>query len=315
MKAIIYNRYGGPEVLESHEIPDPKPKSHEVLIKIETISLNPVDAKAVRGGFRPISDLLKFPRITGTDFSGVIIETGKNVSGFKVGDSVYGWSNPLTNNGSASEMLCISEKSIALAPKNISLDEASALPCGALTSLIALRDLASIRSGYKILINGSSGGTGSMALQIAKIFGGEVTAVTSPRNSERIMKDFSPDHIIDYTKNDFIESENTYDVIFDVQGNKSFNDVENCLTSNGIYITTQPNIYNSIDFAKSLIARKKSKIVICRSKTSDLSHIRIWVEEGKIKPVIEKIYEFDQFRDAYEHLATGRVKGKLLLKI
>ena len=315
MKAVIYNHYGGLEVLEFQEVSDPKPKPYEVLIKIASISLNPVDAKARRGGFRPVSDLLKFPRVTGTDFSGVIIETGKNVSGFKVGDSVYGWSNPLVNGGSASEMITISEKSIALAPQNINLEEASALPCGALTSLIALRDLASIRSGYKILINGSSGGTGTMALQIAKIFGGEVTAVTSPRNSERIIKDFNPDHIIDYTKSSFIESDNKYDVIFDVQGNKSFNDVENCLTSNGIYITTQPNIYNSIDIAKSFLSKKKSKIVICKSKTSDLSHIRIWVEEGKIKPVIEKVYEFDQYREAYEHLESGRVKGKLLLRI
>jgi|TARA_B110000483_G_scaffold214431_1_gene264282 NADPH:quinone reductase-like Zn-dependent oxidoreductase len=315
MKAIIYNRYGGPEVLESQEIPDPKPKSHEVLIKVESISLNPVDAKARQGGFKPISNLLRFPRTTGTDFSGAITEIGKNVSGFKVGDSVYGWSNPLVNNGSASEMLTISEKSIALAPNNINLTDVPALPCGALTSLIALRDLAPIRDGHKILINGSSGGTGTMALQVAKIFGGEVTAVTSSRNSERIMNDFEPDHIIDYTKNNFIESNNTYDVIFDVQGNKSFNEVEKCLTANGIYITTQPNIYNSIDFAKSFLSRKKSKIVICRSKTSDLNHIRIWVEEGKIKPVIEKVYEFDQFKEAYEHLATGRVKGKLILKI
>jgi NADPH:quinone reductase-like Zn-dependent oxidoreductase len=315
MKAIVYSNYGGPEVLKLKDIETPKPKPSEVLVKVEAISLNPVDAKARRGGFRPMSDLLKFPRVTGTDFSGVIIETGKNVSGFKVGDSVYGWANPLINNGSAAEMLTISEKSIALVPSNINLAESSAFPCGALTSLIVLRDLASIRDGHKILINGSSGGTGTMALQIAKILGGEITAVTSSRNSERIKNDFNPDYIIDYTKSDFIKDDKKYDVIFDVQGNKSFNEIQECLTSNGIYITTQPSIYNSIDVARSILSKKKSKIVIVRSKTSDLNHIRIWVEEGKIKPVIEKVYEFDQFKEAYEHLATGRVKGKILLKI
>ena len=116
MKAIVYSNYGGPEVLKLKDIETPKPKPNEVLVKVEAISLNPVDAKARRGGFRPMSDLLKFPRVTGTDFSGVIIETGKNVSGFKVGDSVYGWANPLINNGSAAEMLTISEKSIVTPP-------------------------------------------------------------------------------------------------------------------------------------------------------------------------------------------------------
>ena len=315
MKAVVYDTYGGPEVLEIRDVPIPRPKANEALIKVDSISLNPVDAKARRGGFRPISDLLKFPRITGTDFAGVITETGSGVSGFKVGDVVYGWAQPLLYNGSAAEMVCISEKAIALAPNNISLSEASALPCGALTSLISLRDLAPIRNGHKVLINGASGGTGTMATQIAKIFGGEITVVTSPNNSERIKNDYKPDRIIDYTKDDFVDLEDQYDVIFDVQGNKAINEVEHCLTSNGIYITTQPSIYSSIDAVKSVLSKKKSKIVICRSRTSDLNIIRLWVEENKIKPAIEKVYDFDQFKDAYEHLATGRVKGKLILKI
>ena len=315
MKAVVYNNYGGPEVLEIQDILTPQPKSHEVLVKVDSISLNPVDAKARRGGFRPISDLLKFPRITGSDFSGVITETGSRVSGFKVGDLVYGWAQPLLNNGSAAELVCISEKAIALAPKNISLSEASALPCGALTSLISLRDLAPIRNGHKVLINGASGGTGTMATQIAKIFGGEITVVTSPNNSERIMNDFKPDRIIDYTKEDFAILGDQYDVIFDVQGNKAINEIEQCLTSNGIYITTQPSIYSTIDAAKSIFSKKKSKTVICRSRTSDLNLIKLWVEENKIKPVIEKVYNFDQFREAYDHLATGHVKGKILLTI
>ena len=315
MKAVVYNTYGGPEVLKIQDVSIPKPKSNEVLIKVDSISLNPVDAKARRGGFRPMSDLLKFPRITGSDFAGIITETGNRVSGFKVGDAVYGWAQPLLNNGSAAEMVCISEKAIALAPNNISLSEASAIPCGALTSLISLRDLAPIRNGHKVLINGASGGTGTMATQIAKIFGGEITVVTSPNNSERIKNDYKPDRIIDYTKDDFVNLEDQYDVIFDVQGNKAINEVEHCLTSNGIYVTTQPSIYSSIDVVKSVLSKKKSKIVICRSRTSDLNMIRLWVEENKIKPAIEKVYDFDQFKDAYEHLATGHVKGKLILKI
>ena len=210
----------------------------------------------------------------------------------------------------------ISQKSIALAPKNIDLEHSAAIPQAANTSLLALRNIASLRKGHKLLINGASGGVGTIALQIASIYEAETTAVTSYRNIDWIKEEFKPQNIIDYAKEDFTNLNEKYDVIFDANGNKSFPDVEKCLNSNGVYVTTKNNIYNQIDFIKQFVKNKKSRVVLsAKSTTSSLDMFRMWVEDGKLKPIIEKIYSFDQFSEAYAHLAEGRTKGKIILNI
>ena len=315
MKAIVYNSYGDIESLEIAEINEPRPSSNEVVVKVRAISLNPVDLKKMRGGFKLITNVKKFPKIMGCDFSGEIIEIGKDVGAFKVGDNVFGMTDILFA-GSAAEKIKISQKSIALAPKNISLEDSAAIPQVANTSLLALRDLASIRQGHKLLINGASGGVGTIALQIASIYEAKITAVTSYRNIDWINESFKTENVIDYTKDDFTNLDEKYDIIFDVNGNKSFIDVEKCLTSNGVYVTTKNNVFNQIDFVKQIIKRKKSKVVLSgKSTTSSLDVFRMWTEDGKLKPIIEKTYSFDEFKKAYEYLSTGRAKGKLILTI
>ena len=183
----------------------------------------------------------------------------------------------------------ISQKSIALAPKNIDLEHSAAIPQAANTSLLALRNIASLRKGHKLLINGASGGVGTIALQIASIYEAETTAVTSYRNIDWIKEEFKSQNIIDYTKEDFTNLNEKYDVIFDANGNKSFPDVEKCLNSNGVYVTTKNNIYNQIDFIKQFVKNKKSRVVLsAKSTTSSLDMFRMWVEDGKLKPIIEE---------------------------
>ena len=315
MKAIVYHRYGDFNSLEIGEIPKPIPNSNEVIVKVKAISLNPVDLKKMRGGFKPITNIKKFPITIGADFSGEITEIGTNVGAFKVGDKVFGMTFILFE-GSAADEIKISQKRIALAPNNIDLIEAASIPQVANTSLLSLRDHGSLRRGHKLLINGASGGVGTMALQIANIFEAETTAVASFRNADRIKKDFNPHKVIDYTAEDFTQLDEKYDLIFDVNGNRSFNEVEKCLNTNGIYITTLVNIYNQIDFIKQFTKRKKSKVVISgATTTSNLNLFRMWIEDGKVKPVIDKIYEFDDYKEAYEYLDSGRAKGKIILKI
>ena len=271
MKAIGYNSYGDIDNLEILEVAEPRPKRSEVIVKIEAVSLNPVDIKKMQGGFKPITNLNKFPIFTACDFSGEITEIGRDVGAFKVGDKVFGMTDILFN-GSAAEKIKISQKLISLVPKNIKLHEAAAIPQVANTSLLALRNIASIRKGHKILINGASGGVGSFAIQMAKIYETEITAVTSDRNYEWIKNDFNID------------------------------------------VTTKNNIYNNIDVAKQLFQRKKSRVVLSgRTSTANLDLFRMWIEDGKIKPIIEKIFSFDQYLDAYNHLKSGRAKGKILL--
>ena len=202
MKALIYYSYGDIDTLEVGEINEPRPNSNEVVVKVKAISLNPVDLKKMRGGFKLITNIKKFPKVVGCDFSGEIIEIGKDVGAFKVGDNVFGMTDILFS-GSAAEKIKISQKSIALAPKNIDLEHSAAIPQAANTSLLALRNIASLRKGHKLLINGASGGVGTIALQIASIYEAETTAVTSYRNIDWIKEEFKPQNIIDYTKEDF----------------------------------------------------------------------------------------------------------------
>ena len=315
MKALIYYSYGDIDSLEVGEINEPRPNNNEVVVKVRAISLNPVDLKKMNGGFKPITNIKKFPKIVGCDFSGEIVEIGKDVGAFKVGDNVFGMTDVLFS-GSAAEKIKISQKSIALAPKNIDLEQAAAIPQVTNTCLLALRNIASLRKGHKLLINGASGGVGTIALQIASIYEAETTAVTSYRNVDWIKNEFKTQNVIDYTKEDFTNLDEKYDVIFDANGNRSFPDVEECLTANGVYVTTKNNVYNQIDFVKQFIKRKKSRVVLsAKSTTSSLDMFRMWVEDEKLKPIIEKTYLFDQFIDAYKYLAEGRTKGKIVLKI
>ena len=293
MKAIGYNSYGDIDNLEILEVAEPRPKRSEVIVKIEAVSLNPVDIKKMQGGFKPITNLNKFPIFTACDFSGEITEIGRDVGAFKVGDKVFGMTDILFN-GSAAEKIKI--------------------PQVANTSLLALRNIASIRKGHKILINGASGGVGSFAIQMAKIYETEITAVTSDRNYDWIKNDFNIDDVVDYTKEDILSSSKKYDIVFDANGNLSFPYASKMLSANGIYVTTKNNIYNNIDVAKQLFQRKKSRVVLSgRTSTANLDLFRMWIEDGKIKPIIEKIFSFDQYLDAYNHLKSGRAKGKILL--
>ena len=315
MKAIGYNSYGGIDKLQILEVESPKPKRHEVAVKVSAISINPVDLKKMRGGFKPITSIKKFPIITACDFSGEIVEIGNDVGAFKVGDKVFGMQDILFN-GSAAEKITISQKYISLAPNNFELSDSAAIPQVGNTSLLALRNIASLRKGHKLLINGASGGVGTFALQMAKIYEANITAVTSDRNIEWIKNEFDIENIIDYTKTDITDTSDKYDIIFDANGNLSFPKISNSLSANGIYVTTKFNIYNNIDTAKQFFKRKKSRTVLSgRTSTSNLDMFRMWMEDGKLKPVIEKTYSFDQYHEAYEHLSSGRAKGKLLIKI
>ena len=315
MRAIGYNSYGGIDKLQILEVESPKPKRHEVAVKVSAISINPVDLKKMRGGFKPITSIKKFPIITACDFSGEIVEIGNDVGAFKVGDKVFGMQDILFN-GSAAEKITISQKYISLAPNNFELSDSAAIPQVGNTSLLALRNIASLRKGHKLLINGASGGVGTFALQMAKIYEADITAVTSDRNIEWIKNEFDIENIIDYTKTDITDTSDKYDIIFDANGNLSFPKISNSLSINGIYVTTKFNIYNNIDTAKQFFKRKKSRTVLSgRTSTSNLDMFRMWMEDGKLKPVIEKTYSFDQYHEAYEHLSSGRAKGKLLIKI
>lgn len=235
MKAVVYRKYGKPEVLELADIPQPKIKAHEVLVEVHTAALNPVDCE-IRKGRARIATGNKFPRIPGSDFSGKIVEKGARVSGFEIGEEVYGMSKTLKG-GSYAEYLAISTAEIGRKPEDLDFNEAASIPLAALTALQGMRDLAKLSEGQHVFLHGASGGVGVYAIQIAKALGAKVTATCSYRNVDRL-KELGADTVIDYTKGNILDNENRFHLFYDIYGNQSFLKTRHLLESSGYYVST-----------------------------------------------------------------------------
>ena len=318
MKAFVYERYGSPEVLELREIEKPIPSDEEVLVRVHATSVNPVEWHTMTGLFlaRLTGGLLK-PKETrlGVDFAGVVEAVGKNVKDFQIGDEVFGG-----RNGAFAEYVCV-RKAIALKPTNISFQQAAALPVAALTALQGLRDHGKIRPGSKVLINGASGGVGTFAVQIAKALGAEVTAVCSTPNVE-LAKSLGADQVVDYTKEDFTRSGQRYDLLLDIAGSRSWSQYKRILTKDAILVIvgakTKNRIIGPLNHVinlklASLGASQKVAFFIAQFKREDFAVLRELVETGKVTPVIDRQYEFDELPEAMRYLGTGHARGKIVV--
>ncbi len=316
MRAAIYSSYGSPEVLEIKDIEQPSIKDDDrVLIRVHNASVNPFDV-LFRKGYLPtrLENGLTKPKshILGIDVAGTIEAIGKSVHKFKVGDHVFG-----SCFGSHAEYVCPRQNALSLMPKNATFAEASAIPCAAQTALQALRDVAQIKQGQKVLIYGASGGIGHFAVQLARYFDAEVTAVCSTSNLQWV-KELGAHYVIDYKNEDFTDNGKKYDVILDAVGKRTFFSCMRSLTDTGVYITEHaiyPKYHPIQLMISSLIGRKKAKIHLCKPNERDLDFIRGLVEEEKLKPVIEKCYLLDQIVEAHRHVESGRTKGKIVLEI
>lgn len=327
MKGVICPKYGSPNVLKLTEIDIPQPKDDEVLIRNYGSSINTVDVVFRRGGapkeffwlFKPIMRLsirriaggLRKPkkRMPGFGFAGEIISIGKGVIKWQAKDHVYGYHEP---GGAYAEYIAVKASILAKKPSNLSFQEAAAVPGGASPALAAFRDIAEPRKGQKVLIIAASGGNGTFAVQIAKnIYGAEVTGVCGPTNIEMV-KEIGADYVIDYTKEDYIKSNKNYDIIFDAIGANTFSNCKNILTDEGVYITTNPVIH-----PRNLFQMRSEKFKVCEANDSadTLNLLRVWIESGKIKPVIDNIYPLDQIAEAHRHYETGHSKGRVVISI
>jgi NADPH:quinone reductase-like Zn-dependent oxidoreductase len=320
MKAIEYKKYGSPEVLEINEIVKPLPKSDEVLIKIEATTVSAVDSifRSGKQFFARLATGLTKPKqfILGTDFAGTIEAAGSECKEYKVGDRVFG---STAKGGTHAEYISISEKEvIQLIPENMKSEEIVSIPYGSLTSLPFLRDSGEIKEGMKILIIGASGSVGVYAIQFAKYFKAEVTGVCSSSSIE-LVKSLGADKTIDYTKEDFTETGEQFDLIFDTVGKSSFSKCKNSLKENGKYLTAFLNFTILKDMLlTSIIGRKKAIVSFTglrkpEERLKDLKFIKTLVEKGDIKPVVDKIYKMNEIRQAHEYVDTGHKKGDVVL--
>jgi NADPH:quinone reductase-like Zn-dependent oxidoreductase len=317
MKAAVYRSYGSPEVLKIEDIDPPSIEDYadRVLIKVHSSSVNVFDVRH-RKGYFPIrlTNGFSAPRDhrLGIDVAGTIEAVGKSVSRFKLGDRVFG--NSL---GSHAEYTRARETIICRMPENLTFNEAAAIPTVALTALQALRDMAQIKKGQKVLIYGASGGIGHMAVQLARYYETEVTAVCSTSNLAWV-KNLGADFMVDYTKEDFTGSGKKYDIILDAVGKQTFFKCRRSLTDTGIYITEHilyPQ-YHPIQFLLgALTGDRRAKTHLSEPGTEDLDFLRNLIETGKLRPVIEKIHPLNEIVEAHRHLETGHTKGKIVVEV
>ncbi|MEQ9367804.1 MAG: NAD(P)-dependent alcohol dehydrogenase [Coleofasciculus chthonoplastes F3-SA18-01] len=311
MKSVAINHYGGTDVLHLIDLPTPSIKTNEILVKVHATSVNPIDWK-IRQGMLQLLTGYSFPMILGFDISGEVVEVGTAVTRFQPGDQIYACLDNLTG-GAYAEYAVVSEPAACPKPEKLSHKEAAAVPLAGLTALQALRDEGKIKTGYNVLINGASGGVGSLAVQIAKAFATQVTGVCSGKNSE-FVKQLGADRVIDYTQQDFTKDTAKYDIIFDVVGNQSFWNCQDCLQPNGVYITTQPYPVNFLEsFVTAFLPGKKAKVVVVKSNGLDLKSLKELIEVQKVRPVIAQTYPLSAVAKAHQESEQGHVVGKLVI--
>jgi NADPH:quinone reductase-like Zn-dependent oxidoreductase len=319
MKAILFYKYGSPDVLKLEEVERPTPNDDEVLIKIHAASVNAYDwhfltadiflIRLMGGGLlKP-----KYNRL-GADIAGRVEAVGKNIKQFQSGDEVFGMVK-----GGFAEYACAPENALALKPANTSFAEAAAIPMAAVTALQGLHDEGQIQAGQKVLIYGASGGVGTFAVQIAKYYGAEVTAVCSTGNLEQA-RSLGADHVIDYTKEDFTKNGQQYDLVFAANGYHSLSAYKRALTPKGIYIMaggSMTQIFQSMLMGSMMSETGGRQMSGVRAKRSqkDLTFLKELVEAGKVIPVIDRSYPLNEAAEALRYVGKGHAKGKVVITI
>jgi NADPH:quinone reductase-like Zn-dependent oxidoreductase len=321
MKAIIYPKYGSPDVLEFQEVEKPTPKDNQVLVKVVAASANPLDWHRMRAApfLVRLSDGFlkpKNPKL-GADVAGRVEAVGSAVTQFKPGDEVFGEIYA----GSFAEYATGRETRLALKPSNLSFEEAAAVPVAAITALQGLRDAGHIQSGQKVLVNGASGGVGTFAVQIAKSYGAEVTGVCSTPKLEMV-RSIGADHVIDYTKEDFTNNGQQYDLIYCAVANRSVSDYKRALKPNGICViagfTTLSRLFEHIIMGSWVSKTSDKKIGlmdVANTNPQDLVFLKELLEAKKIAPVIDRCYPLSQTADAIRYLEEGHARGKVIINV
>ncbi len=321
MKTVVYQKYGSPEVLHLQEVDKPAPKDNEILIKTFATTVTATDCTFRRGEpkFTRLFTGITIPKnqILGSEFAGKIEAVGKAVKLFKEGDKVNGTT---PGYGSYSEYIClpVEKSTLAKIPEDKSYEEAIACCDGFLTSLPFLRDKGKIQKGQSVVIIGASGSVGSAAVQLAKYFGAEVTGICSTSSLE-LVKSIGADKVIDYTKEDFKKSGETYDIIFDLAGKTTFLQCKNSLKQNGKFLQAAItlNVFPSV-FWTSMVGTKKALIMATGlrppvERTKDLNFIVELLRKGKIKPVIDRKYPLEQIAEAHAYVDKGHKKGNVVI--
>ncbi len=322
MKAIVYRCYGSPDVLEFADVEKPAPADNEVLVKVQAASVNPLDWHYMRGSpyIMRLGSGIGTPKDSrlGVDFAGTVESVGKNVTRFKPGDEVFGG-----RGGAFAEYVIVPEdRAIVLKPANVTFEQAASVPIAGLTALQALRDKGRLEPGQKVLINGASGGVGTFAVQIAKSLGAEVTGVCSTRNVEMV-RSIGADHVIDYKKEDYTQSERKYDLIIDMVGNHSLTANRKALTPNGILVMVggakgnwMAPLMNPLKaLFLSPFVEQELVMILAQFNQEDLASLGELMQAGEVTPVIDRRYRLSEVPAAIRYSEEGHARGKIVIDL
>lgn len=320
MKAITYTEYGSPDVLQIKEVAKPTPTDDEVLIKVQAVSVNRSDWEGLRGKplYARIGGLLK-PRhqILGSDIAGRVEMAGRNIRRFQPGDEVFG--DILGRMGGFAEYVCARERALALKPASMTFEEVAAIPQAAVIALQGIRDKGQVQPGQKVLINGAGGGAGTFAVQLAKLYGAEVTGVDNTGKLD-FMRSLGADHVIDYTREDFTKNGKQYDLILDLVAHRSVFAYKRALRPNGSYFFVGGSVATifQILLLGPWIRRttgKKIRLLAVQPNLKDMVYITELYEAGKVVPVIDRRYPLSEVPEALRYLGEGRAKGKVVITV
>jgi NADPH:quinone reductase-like Zn-dependent oxidoreductase len=323
MKAIVHDRYGRAEVLAPADIDRPEPSEGEVLVRVHAAAVNPLDWFQLTGEpyiVRLVGGGIRRPkrRVRGSDFAGTVVSVGTGVTGVSAGDEVFGIAR-----GSLAQYAIASAAAVAPKPRALSFEQAAAIPIAGVTALLAMRDRARVTPGERVLITGAGGGIGTFAVQIAKAYGAEVTGVCSSRNAD-IVGSLGADRVIDYAREDFTRSDQRYDVILDNAGGLALSALLRCLTPHGTLIPNSGNhggrIFGTLgslagSAARNMVVRQRIVPFVASVKSDDLMALSALIDDGKVLPVVGRIYPFADAAEALSEVGAGHARGKIVVSI
>ncbi|MCT9078254.1 NAD(P)-dependent alcohol dehydrogenase [Streptomyces fulvoviolaceus] len=324
MKAVVQDRYGSADVLEFREVDQPVPAAGEVLVRVHAAAVNAYDWHLMHGDpklFRTVAGLRRPKvRIRGRDVAGRVEAVGSGVKGLHPGDEVFGEAD-----GTFAEFVCAQDGEVDLKPANLTFEQAAAMPLAANTALMGLRDVAGVRAGQTVLVNGASGGVGTFAVQIAKAYGAEVTGVCSTRNVD-LVRSLGADHVIDYTREDFTRGTPRYDVVLDLVGNRSLGELRRALTPAGALVLSGGGVYEGGSVLGPMrllldarlvspFVRQRVLQLPAKASKENLSALRELAESGKVTPVIERTYPLAEAAEAIRHLEVEHARSKIVVTV
>lgn len=316
MKAIVQNDYGSPDVLKLQDVAKPEIKENEVLVAVYASCINAGDVFSLKGSPWGIRLTVGFPRpkgyILGWDLAGRVEAVGAKVTQFKAGDEVFAAAS-----GTFAEYARVAEDKLALKPVNLTFEQAAAVPTAAVAALKGLRDVGKLQSGQAVLINGASGGVGTFAVQIAKALGAKVTGVCSTRNVD-LVRSLGAEHVFDYTKEDFVQSERRYDLILDNVASRSFSDLRSVLTPRGVIISNSGHSgmgYVFKAFLLSIFMRQHGSIYVATPNGELLGALKELIEAGQVTPVIDRTYPLSETPEAFRYLEQNSAQGKIVITV